>query len=199
MRCTELVFAALFAAAVAATAGCAGAGSYVSVNDLPPEEVGSSDYMISPGDTIAVRVFNQDAMSTRARVRSDGKIAVPMVGDVEVAGKAPAAVAHDLETRLKTYVVTPTVTVTVDEFHQPQVAVVGEVSHPGIYNVESTAGVLQALALAGGITDFASHDSIYVLRQYPSRRIRFTYEGLTRNEGRAGTFHLRAGDTVVVE
>jgi polysaccharide export outer membrane protein len=169
------------------------------VNDLPPDEVGSSDYRIAAGDVVNVRVFNQDSMSTRARVRSDGKIAVPFLGDIEVRGKPPAMLAKELETRFKDYVVSPTVTLTIDEFQQAQVGVVGEVAHPGMYAVDPTTGVLWAIALAGGLTDYAARDDIYVLRRTPARRIRFTYTSLVHNEERAGTFKLRTGDTVVVE
>jgi polysaccharide export outer membrane protein len=166
---------------------------------LPPDETSGADYLIEAGDMLSVRVFNQDAMSTRARVRSDGKISVPFVGDVPVRGKAPAAVAKDLEARLKSFVVTPAVTVTVDEFQQPSIAVVGEVAHPGVYNIEPSVGVLRALALAGGVTEYANHDNIYVLRRVGPRRIRVTYRALIDNELRAAALHLRAGDTVVVE
>jgi polysaccharide export outer membrane protein len=178
--------------------GCT-AGPYVWVSDLPPEGAFGSDYLVETGDTLSVRVFNQDTMSTRTRVRSDGKISVPFLGDVAVRGKTPSAVARDLEARFKSYVVTPAVTVTVDEFQQPTVAVVGEVAHPGVYTIEPSVGVLRALALAGGLTDYASHDNIYVLRPAGPRRIRLTYRALTENEPRAGAFHLQAGDTVVVE
>jgi polysaccharide export outer membrane protein len=184
--------AALFAV------GCAG-GRYVWVNDLPPDDTTGANYLIEAGDTLSVRVLNQEPMSTRARVRSDGKISVPLVGDVLVRGKAPAAVAVDLEARFKSFVVTPAVTVSVDEFQQPSVAVVGEVAHPGVYNIEPVVGVLRALALAGGLTDYASHDSIYVLRRVGPSRVRIKYRALIDNEPRAASFHLRGGDTVVVE
>jgi polysaccharide biosynthesis/export protein len=180
--------------------GCGGSGAYVWVADMPSEEVASRDYLIESGDVVVVRVFNQDAMSTRARVRSDGKLSVPFLGDVLVRGKSPSAVSRELEERFKSYVVSPTVTVTVDEFQPSSVAVIGEVAHPGVYPIDSAAaGVLRALAQAGGLTEYAHRDGIYVLRSSPARRIRFSYEGLTQNQNRAAVFRLRAGDTVVVE
>jgi polysaccharide export outer membrane protein len=191
----RLAAACLLACAI----GCGGGGPYVWVAQLPNDAAAGAEYLIEPGDVLNVRVFNQEAMSTRARVRSDGKISVPFAGDVQVGGKAPAVVAHELEVKLKAFVVTPTVTVTVDEFIQPAVAVLGEVSHPGVYNIDASAGVLRALALAGGMTDYASHDNIYVLRRVGPPRIRFTYRALIDNEPRAASFRLRAGDAVVVE
>jgi polysaccharide export outer membrane protein len=180
-------------------AGCASHGPYVWVKELPTAEGPAADYVVEPGDVLSIHVFNQDAMSTRARVRSDGRISAPFVGDVAVAGKTPVAVARELEGRLKAFVVNPVVAVMVDEFAQPAVAVTGEVTHPGVYNIDGHSGVLRALALAGGLTDYASHDNIYVLRHVGPRRVRFSYRALTENEPHAASFRLLGGDTVVVE
>lgn len=167
---------------------------------LKPDEVGTADYVIVPGDVLSVRVFNQEAMSIpRAKVRSDGKISVPFLGDVSVLGKPPSVVAREIEAGLKNYINAPNVTVTVEEFQPTSVSMVGEVAHPGIIAVERNAGLLQALATAGGLTENASRDGIFVLREVPvPRRIRFTWESLTRSPP-SSTFRLRPGDIVVVE
>lgn len=168
-------------------------------SQLRPDEVGAGDYAIVAGDVVSVRVFGQDAMSNRAKVRSDGKISMPFLGDVLVVGKTPAAVAREMEAGLKNFINSPNVTVTVDEFQATTVAVLGEVAHPGTIAVERNGGVLQAIANAGGLTETASRDDIYVLRETPvPRRIRFTYELLTKNPP-TSTFRLRPGDVVVVE
>lgn len=190
--------ASVVIASALVVASCARAGPYVWVHDLPePREV--DEFVLEPGDMVAVRVFNQDNMSTRARVRSDGKIALPFLGDVDVRGRTPTAVSRDLESRLKAYVVTPAVTITVEESPPASVAVLGEVTKPGVYTVDPTSGVLQALAVAGGFTDYASKDSIFVVRRASAQRIRFTYASLSRGDGRAASFRLRAGDVLVVE
>jgi polysaccharide export outer membrane protein len=177
---------------------CISAGPYVWVADIKPEP-GSTDYLVAAGDLLNIRVFGQEGMSTRARVRSDGRISVPFAGDVQASGKTPLALTRELETRLKSYMVTPAITVAVDEPTPTSVAVVGEVAHPGVYNIDPPFGVVRALALAGGVTDYASHDGIYVLRSTDPRRVRFTYRALTDNEPHAASFRLRAGDTVFVE
>ena len=181
--------------------GCASTGPFVWVTDLPPEEVSPSDYLIADGDVVSVRVFNQDPNSTRAKVRSDGKIAVPFIGDIQMQGRAPNAVAKEVEGLLQKYINAPNVTVVVEEFQPLSISVIGEVSHPGTFALERNSGVLQAIAAAGGLTDYASRDSVYVLRSSPvGRRIRFRYEFLTRSppEG-SSTFLLRPRDIVVVE
>jgi len=182
-----------------AALGCGTTGPYVWARDLKPDEVGSADYSIVIGDLLSVKVFNQEPMSTKARVRSDGKISMPFLGDVLVLGKSPATVGHEMEAGLKAFINSPNVTVSVDEFQPTTVTVLGEVSKAGTISIERNAGVLQALAGAGGLTDNASRDDIYVLREAPvPRRIRFTYDSLVQFPP-AQTFRLRPGDVVVVE
>ena len=140
-------------------------------------------------------------MSARAKVRSDGRIAIPYLNDVEIANQAPDDVAEKLRKKLIEFVNRPIVTVTVDEPRPFTVPVTGEVTRPGVYPLETPAGVLQALASAGGLTQFAHDDQIYVLRRGTDGpvRIRFKYESLAHAEGQSGTFVLQRDDIVVAE
>lgn len=199
------VAAALLSAAVALTS-CATSGRYIRVEDLPRSIQAQGEYRIAPGDVLGVRVWNQPTMSLeRTRVRDDGKIAVPFLQDVEAAGKTPAELAERLQAHLKTYVVSPVVTVTVEELRPFRVSVTGEVVRPGVYELERGAGVLSALAAAGSFTEFAHKDRIFVLRRGITQgdpaptRIRFRYDALTQGERPAAGFQLQAGDVVVVE
>jgi polysaccharide export outer membrane protein len=145
-------------------------------------------------------VFNQPDMSARAKVRDDGKVSVPFLNDVTAAGLTPTALARQLQTKLKEFINAPVVTVSLEEARPFSVAVIGEVTKAGVYTVPAGAGVLQALAAANGFTQYATRDRIFVVRESPQRaRIRFTYDQLAHAEGKAATFRLRAGDTVVVE
>jgi len=183
---------------LACLVGCSGGGSYVWANELPADQSADA-YVIAPGDLLSVRVYNQENLSTHARVRSDGKIAMPLVGEVVVRGRPPAVVSRELEARLKEFMVSPTVTITVEETAPTSVTVLGQVVHPGIYTVDATSGVLQALAVAGGFNDYASRGSIYLVRRSTAQRIRFTFSNLTHLEDREAMFTLRTGDVVVVE
>ena len=194
------------AATLALAAGCSHAGDYVWADDLaePPHPT-EAEYLIAPGDVLGVRVFNQEGMSGRARVRPDGKISLPFVNDVEAAGQTPAGLARRLQARLKEFINNPVVTVSLEEAGPIQVSVLGEVVHPGVFPVASGANVLQALAAASGLTPYASRDRIFVLRKTPPGskapviRVRFTYQKLSQAEGRSAGYRLRDGDVVVVE
>jgi polysaccharide biosynthesis/export protein len=183
--------------ALTALTGCS-TGRYVWADALR-EPRAPDEYVIAAGDVIGMRVFNQETMTTRVRVRDDGKITVPLLGDVEVRGRTPAAAASDVALRYREYLSSPKVTLTVEEAQPTSVSVLGEVGRPGIYVLEPGAGVLQALAAAGGLTEYAGKSSIYVVRRAPAQRVRFSLSSLVEAGTRSATFRLRAGDVVVVE
>jgi polysaccharide export outer membrane protein len=184
---------------LAALLSCAGLGSYVWVDDYAaPAE--AKDYRIAPGDVLSVVVYRQEGMTSRERVREDGKVSLPLIRDVQAAGLTTSELSEQIQTRLKDYINVPAVTVGVVETRPLVVPVLGEVAHPGQYTMEKGAGVLDALAAAGGFTEFAHRDRIFVLRRQPKlTRIRTTFEALSRGQGRAGALRLQAGDVVVVE
>lgn len=184
--------------------GCKTSGDYVWVDEFPKTpQVTDREYVIQAGDTISVRVWGQDNLSSRSRVRPDGKISLPYVPEVQAAGVTPSVLSKKIQASLKDLLVNPVVTVTLDEQRPLQVSVLGEVARPGSFVLDQNPGVLQAIAMAGGMTPFANKDAIMVIRQRPEggapQRIRFTYEALTQIKGRAAAFRLQGGDVVVVE
>jgi polysaccharide export outer membrane protein len=189
------------AAALAAPAllACADVGPYVWARDYRAEPAGQKGFVIGPGDLLQVRMFGQEAFSTRARVRSDGKVSLPLLNDVEAAGYTPLALGQQLETRYKDFVKVPAVTISVEEVRPLSVAVAGEVAKPGMVSTDRGATLLQVLLMAGGLTDFAHRDRIFVLRGAQPMRIRFTWESLLRGEPASARFEIASGDTVVVE
>jgi polysaccharide export outer membrane protein len=186
---------------VGVVAACSGTGQYVWFDQLPQDRLMSSnDYLIDVGDVVNIRVLGHDEMTVRQRVRSDGRIALLLIGEVGAAGKRPGALRAELEGRLKDFIVSPSVVVNIDESQPPTVLLLGEVARPGGYPLENDLRLAHALALGGGLTEYASRTSIYVVRDRPAPiRIRFTFDAVSRNVGRAGEFQLHAGDVVEVE
>src|SRR5438874_8950472 len=129
-------------------AGCRHTGAYVWADQFP-EAPRPAGYQVVVGDLLFVRVLGHDDMSGRVRVRSDGRISIPVLQDVPAAGMTPGALADTLRDGLKDYVSHPVVTVTVEEPRPLTVSVTGEVVRPGVYPLEMPAGVLQALASPG--------------------------------------------------
>jgi polysaccharide export outer membrane protein len=182
-----------------ALAGCATTGDYVWVAEVPRPPVETSSYRIRDIDTVSVRVYNQDNLTTRERVRPDGRIAVPFVGDIEARGKTPQQLGKEIEVKLKGVIVAPVVSVSVEQSAQITVSVVGEVRNAGTFAVDSGSTVLHALASAGGLSDYASDDRIFVLRKNLPKRVRFKYSDLRDGDPRTTAFTLEPGDLVVVE
>ena len=149
-------------------------------------------------------MLGHEEMLTRAKVRPDGRIALPIIGEIDARGRSPSALRAEIEGRLKQYLVMPggatQVTLNVEEAAPATIAVVGEVTRPGVFPLEPNVRLAQALALVGGITEFASRDHIFLVRTIPRpERIRFTYDSVIRNEGLAGAFRLHPGDVIEVE
>ncbi len=152
------------------------------------------------GDKISVRVYDQESLTTQATIRNDGRLALPLSGEVVAAGKHPSALAREVEVRLKQFIVSPRVTVNVEDSQAVSVSVLGEVGTKGTLQLAQPATLVQALAQAGGPTEFADKDSIFVIREQPSfQRIRFTYSAVLKNQRNAANFPLRRGDVIVVE
>jgi polysaccharide export outer membrane protein len=169
---------------------------------MPASERGgpTGDYVIGVGDSINIKVYEQDGLSTELKVRRDGKIALPLVGEVVAAGKRPLELSSELEARWKQFVVSPRVTINVTASQPVSVTIVGEVGHVGTVTLEPPARLVEALAQSGGPGEYADKSMIFVLRQFPTyKRIRFTWDSILRNEEGEAAFALRTGDVIVIE
>jgi polysaccharide export outer membrane protein len=185
---------------LAAALGCAGMGEYVWADALPETAASpGSEYRLAPGDLIFVRVFNQDSLSGRTRVRPDGQVTIPFVNDVPAAGRTPQELAKTMQARLLDFIKAPVVTVFLEELGPAQLSVIGEVARPGIYPLERGQGVLRALAAAGGLTEFAHKDRIFLVRAGSPGRIRFTLDGLSKPGSRSARFPLQNDDVLMVQ
>jgi len=179
--------------------GCASPGPYVWVNDVEVPATGKQTFVIVPGDTLAINVYNEETVSGSTRVRSDGYITLMLVGEVLAAGKTPGALAVELQNALAKYLNQPTVAVRVETEEEISVAFIGEVESQGVVKMRRGSGLLWALTSAGGLSEYADYEGIYVIRQNPHIKIRFSYDDLIANDQHANAFPLRDGDVVLVE
>jgi len=161
----------------------------------------AGDYAIGPDDVLAVNVWKEDEISRQVPVRPDGKVSLPLIGDVQAAGLTPLLLQQSIRASLAAYLVNPTVTVMVQEARSHRFNVVGEVEHPGSFVLGQPLTVLDGLAMAGGFRDFAKTGGIYVLRLTPDgshQRIPFNYKQVISGRNLQQNVALQAGDTVVV-
>ena len=196
----NLLRLAALALGCASALACADLGKFVWVRDYPEVEQSDKAYVLAPDDVIQVKVFNQPDISTKARIRQDGKISLPLLNDVDAAGYTPAVLGQQLETRLKDFIKLPAVTVSLEETRVAKIFVTGLVAKPGRVVLEPGSGVLQVLILSGGLTEEAHGDRIFVMRGVnPSQRIRLRWEDLVRGDPASLKFKLQSGDVIVVE
>ena len=163
--------------------------------DLP------SDYVIGAEDILGILVWREAEMSGDATVRSDGMITLPLVGDLEAAGLRPEELARKIETLAAVYLTEPNVTVVARQINSRKVFITGEVSAPGVQPLSGPLTVMQLIALAGGLTEWADEDKIQIMRVGDDGRttaIRFNYEWIRKGKRLDQNILLKPGDTVVV-
>jgi len=157
-------------------------------------------YRVFVGDNLEVSVWKEPDLQKKVLVRPDGKISLPLIGDIDAAGKSIADIRGSIVDALQKYMPDPVVTVTVSEILGYKVYVIGQVKNPGMYTVMPSIDVMQALSLAGGTTAFASLNDIIVLRKEGNSRkaIPFRYSEVARGNNLGQDIELVTGDVVVV-
>lgn len=164
----------------------------------------SPDYAIGPEDVLDIAVWNNTDISRTVPVRPDGKISLPLLNDVQAAGLTPAQLSDSLAKLLAGYISAPIVSVMVREIHSFKVTVIGEVKTPGRYELRSRATVLDVLAMAGGLSQYAARARITVLRREGERVRELPYDFekiMTRTSPKSApqeNFCVQAGDIIVV-
>jgi polysaccharide export outer membrane protein len=177
--------------------GCASAARY----DFGAERRAAGTYLVGAGDVLQVRAWKNDALSQRVVVRPDGFVTLPLLGDVRAGGRAVEAIAADIAGRASHfYTEVPVVAVEVAELHGYRVYVLGEVGRPGELTPRGPITVLQAIALAGGFTRFASPNAVVIVRHDArgERRIPFSYGEVVEKGDLGQDLPLVTSDTVVV-
>ncbi len=160
-----------------------------------------SAYVIGANDVLAVSVWKEPDISRSVPVRSDGKISLPLVGELQAGGQTPRQLEEEITKRLQSYISEPEVTVIVTDSKSQKINIMGMVARPGAYLLTSATTVLDSVAMAGGFKDFAKQKSIYVLRQGPDgkqQRLPFNYKEVIKGKNPDQNIRLQAGDTVVV-
>jgi polysaccharide export outer membrane protein len=161
----------------------------------------SEEFVIGTGDVLAINVWKETEVSRVVPVRSDGRISLPLVGEVQAGGRTPKQLEADIAAKLKDYVSEPEVTVIVQEIKSQKFNVLGMVMRPGSYVLTNPTTVLDAIALAGGFRDFAKQKDVYVLRRAADgnqTRLPFNYKEVVKGRNSTQNIALQSNDTIVV-
>lgn len=185
----------------AATAAAAADKPGGKAEEAPRAAHSDSSYVIGANDVLAINVWKEPDISRSVPVRSDGKISLPLVGELQAGGQTPQQLEQEISKRLQSYISEPEVTVIVTDSKSQKVNILGMVARPGAYLLTSSTTVLDAIAMAGGFKDFAKQKSIYVLRPAADgtqTRIPFNYKDVIKGKSPEQNIRLQAGDAVVI-
>ena len=161
---------------------------------------GPNAYIIGEQDTLTITVWKEREISGSVVVRPDGKITVPLVGEIRVIGMTPIELQNLLAEKLKPFVTTPQVTVAVADIRSRKVYLIGRSAKEGPFAINSSTTVLQVIAEAGGLKDFAKRKKIYILRQQGTEQLRFpfNYDDVIKGKNKDQNILLQPGDTIIV-
>ena len=170
----------------------------------PAAELGhphDGTYLIGADDVLSVSVWKEPDLTRSIPVRSDGKISMPLIGEVEASGRTPLQLEKEISEKLRSFITVPEVTVIVEKINSKKFNILGEVGKPGSYPISVPTTIVDAIALAGGFRDFAKTKDIYVLRNEAGgaqKKIGFNYKDFVKGKNPAGNIALVPGDTIVV-
>lgn len=160
----------------------------------------SEEYILGAEDLIEILVWRNEALSRTVSIRPDGKISLPIIGDLQAAGLTATQLRDSIKEHLQEYKETPEVSVIIREVNSLAVFILGEVARPGKLQLRSETTLLQALSLSGGFTQYADPDNILLLRREKGAetRIRVRYKDIISGRNPDGNVLLRRGDTILV-
>jgi polysaccharide export outer membrane protein len=180
--------------------GCASTRGFEYAKEPDPR---SLEYVVGPADQLRINVWRDNELSLELRVRPDGTITLPLVGDIKAAGRTPSQIRDDVSQKLTAYVKSDTakVTVAVVAVNSYKFSVAGNVEHPGLFSSPYFVTVLEAMAMAGGPNRFAAPDRAVIVRTYSpgrSRQIPIDYDTLKNGEQPEQNIVVLSGDTIYV-
>jgi len=158
------------------------------------------DYLIGPEDVIEVIVWKEPDVSRVVLVRPDGKISLPLIGDIKAEGLSPKALAEELKRAFSEYIEAPEVSVIINEVNSPKIYVMGKVNSPGVFPLRSEITVLQAITLAGGFAEWAKKSKVIILRKIgqKDKRIVVNIDRVIDGKRGAEDVRLQPGDRIIV-
>jgi polysaccharide export outer membrane protein len=162
----------------------------------------TSDYIIGPEDVLEITVWKNADLSKQVQVRPDGRISLPLLGDISAVAKTPAQLTEEIGAGLRAYMENPTISIMVKDVQSYQIYVLGEVNKPGKYPLKSKTTLLQGITVAGGFTPMAARNKIVVFRFTKDgegqTKLKASYDDIVVRDGANQNIELKPGDQIVV-
>jgi polysaccharide export outer membrane protein len=161
-----------------------------------PMPVDPKTYKLGPEDIIMIKVWREPDLSGPVFVRPDGKISMPLVGELQAAGQTPEQLGQDITTALSKVMNKPEVFIAVQQVNSKKYYIIGEVNRTGVFPLVTTTTVLEAIGAAGGLKEFANGKKIVIVRG--SKRIKFNYKEVVDGKNLQQNITLENGDQIIV-
>lgn len=177
------------------------ANSSASSDEGNAKKPHDATFIIGNDDLLDIAVWKEPELTKAIPVRSDGKISLPLVGEIVAAGRTPLQLENEISEKLKSYITTPEVTVIVEKVNSRKFNILGEISKPGSYPLTTRTTIMDAIATAGGFRDFAKKSGIYVLRKAQDgheARLKFNYKDFIKGKDISQNINLEPDDTIIV-
>jgi polysaccharide biosynthesis/export protein len=159
------------------------------------------NFVIGNDDVLAISVWKEPELTKAIPVRSDGKISLPLVGEIQAAGRTPLQLEENITEKLKGFITSPEVTVIVQQVNSRKYNVLGEVSKPGSFPLTASTTIMDAIATSGGFKDFAKKSGVYILRKGPDgreTRLNFNYKDFIKGKNSSQNIKIEPNDTIIV-
>lgn len=198
-----LVFLGLLPGVAQSTTG----GTAVAANSSAQSDSGAGSkphdetFVIGNDDVLAISVWKEPELTKVIPVRSDGKISLPLVGEMQATGRTPLQLEESIAAKLKDFITSPEVTVIVQQVNSRKYNVLGEVGKPGSFPLTASTTIMDAIAASGGFKDFAKKSGVYVLRKGPDgreTRLNFNYKDFIKGKNSNQNIKLEPNDTIIV-
>jgi len=179
-----------------ALAANSSAQSGASSSSKPHDE----NFIIGNDDVLAISVWKETELTKSVPVRSDGKISLPLVGEMQATGRTPLQLELEITEKLKNFITTPEVTVIVEKVNSRKFNMLGEINRPGEFPLTASTTIVDAIAMGGGFKDFAKKTGVYILRKGPDgheTRINFNYKDFLKGKNPAQNIKIEPNDTII--
>jgi polysaccharide export outer membrane protein len=180
--------------------GCAGGAAAAQTEAAEKQPAAGNEYIIGIGDILSIQVWREPELSKNLTVRTDGRISMPLVGDVEVEGSSIQELTAFLTAEFSKVVTEPAVSVTLVENRSKRYYLVGQVQQPGEFPIDYPVTVLQAIARGGGFLEWAKKDKIAVIRRVggQEKRLDFNYDAFINGKKQEQDLLISPGDTIII-
>ena len=177
------------------------ANSSVQSDPASGTKPNDENFIIGNDDVLAISVWKESELTKSVPVRSDGKISLPLVGEIQATGRTPLQLEQDITEKLKNFITTPEVTVIVEKVNSRKFNMLGEINKAGEFPLTASTTIMDAIAMGGGFKDFAKKSGMYILRKGPDGReirINFNYKEFIKGKNPGQNIMIEPNDTIIV-